>query len=232
MSLRAGCRWVQAVGLTPPPTTHRTTPPRSTATMGPRSLNLAATPSSCRFGCQCAILGFGRCVFREQVMSHWDCSSAWTRGNPGNSGCRSWRTAGLAGVWWVHSSAGVGLLWYVCLNVLLTCCEKIIGKRCILDVPPHQCKALCCPCLFLMSTTSSSAVIYSFLALHQSHSGLGNPRRPSKVLSFLCKLPNAKAIPMTTWGRDSKSLNIKCFWQGRFFFLIDIIFLPLFCEGN
>lgn len=118
MSLRAGCRWVQAVGLTPPPITHRTTPPRSPATMGPRSLNLAATPSSCRFGCQCAILGFGRCVFREQVMSHWDCSSAWTRGNPGNSGCRSWRTAGLAGVWWVHSSAGVGLLWYVCLNVV------------------------------------------------------------------------------------------------------------------
>lgn len=70
-----------------------------------------------------------------------------------------------------------------------------------------------------MSTTSSSAVIYSFLALHQSHPGLGNPRRPSRVLSFLCKLPYAKAIPLTTWGSDSKSLNIKMFFgkAGSFF---------------
>lgn len=195
MSLRAGCRWVQAVGLTPPPTTHRTTPPRSPATMGPRSLNLAATPSSCRFGCQCAILGFGRCVFREQVMSHWDCSSAWTRGNPGNSGCRSWRAAGLAGVWWVHSSAGVGLLWYVCLNVVNRLWKdnrKEMYSRCTSTSLQGFMLSI------LMSTTSSSAVIYSFLALHQSHPGLGNPRRPSRVLSFLCKLPYAKAIPLTT----------------------------------
>lgn len=101
MSLLAGCRWVQAVGLTPL-ATRRTSPPPSPLTMGPRRLNSAAKPSSCRFGCRCAILVFGRCVFREQVMSHSACSSAWTRGNPGNSGCRSRTAAGLAGVWWVH----------------------------------------------------------------------------------------------------------------------------------
>lgn len=71
-----------------------------------------------------------------------------------------------------------------------------------------------------MSTTSSSAVIYSFLALHQSHSGLGNPRRPFRVLSFLCKFPYAKAIPLTTWGSDSKSLNIKMFFEKACFFYI------------
>ena len=101
MSLSAGCRWVQAVG---PLASHRTSPPPPPCpiTMGPRSHNSAARPSSCRFGCRFAILAFGRCVFREQVMSHSACSSAWTRGNPGNSGCRCRTAAGLAGVWWVH----------------------------------------------------------------------------------------------------------------------------------
>lgn len=103
MSLLAGCRWVQAVGLTPR-ATRRTSPPPSPLTMGPRRHNSAAKPSSCRSGCPCAILGFGRCVFRERLMSHSACSSAWTRGNPGNSGCRCRTAAGPAGVRWVDSN--------------------------------------------------------------------------------------------------------------------------------
>lgn len=98
MSELAGCRWVQAVGLTPL-ASHRTSLPPSLVTMEPHSHGLAVRPSSCRFGCRFAILVFGHCVFREQVMSHSACSSAWTRGNPGNSGCRSKTAAGLAVVW-------------------------------------------------------------------------------------------------------------------------------------
>lgn len=100
--MSAGCRWVQAGGLTPLDT-HRTSP----LIMGPRRHNLAAKPCWCRFGCRYVILVFGRCVCPELGMSHSACSSAWTRGNPGNSVCRSKTAAGLAGVWWVHSSSVV-----------------------------------------------------------------------------------------------------------------------------
>lgn len=120
MSLLAKCRWVQVVGLALL-ATQRSSPPRSTLTMGPHRLKPTAKPSSCRFGFRCAILVFGRCAFREQVMSHCGCSLAWTRGNPGNSGCRSKTVAGrLARLWWVHSSRVVS----VCLFVLRSTLEN------------------------------------------------------------------------------------------------------------
>lgn len=138
MSVLAGCRWVQAVGLTPlaaavaaaPPPHHhhhRSSPLLSPVmlTTGPRSRNPAAKPSSFRCECRCATLVYGRCVFRGQVMSHSACSSAWTRGNPGNSACRSKTAAGLAGAWWVHGRDSVlGMLWYESQALCMMKCPR------------------------------------------------------------------------------------------------------------
>lgn len=99
MRLLSGCRWVQAVGL-PPQVSRRSSPSSCPVTIWCHNLDVRR--SSCRFGCRFAILVFGRCVFPEQLTSHFACSSVWTRGNPGNSGWRSRTAAGLAGVWWVQ----------------------------------------------------------------------------------------------------------------------------------
>lgn len=101
MRLWVRCRWAQVDGLQPL-ATQRTSPPSSPVTMGLHRHSSAVRPSSCRFGCPCATQVFGRCVFRERAMSHYSCSLAWTRGSPGNSGCRSRTAAGRAELWWVR----------------------------------------------------------------------------------------------------------------------------------
>lgn len=112
MNPSTGCLWVRAVGLPLPASQRTSLPPSCPAllmmTTRPRRPSSAAKPCSCRFGFRCAILGFGRCVFRERAMSHSACSSAWTRGNPGNSAWLCRTPAGLDGAWWAWAGLDDG----------------------------------------------------------------------------------------------------------------------------